>query len=441
MAPRGRPKTCPHDSLLVDTSEYGRKKAGFVRIPAEQRAAATRSSGRATANSASDGRSTPDPATFPGPLVLPDDDLALDPRAAPQSLRSWTSGHWRNPITPARKTMYVAGVPAIDDSAAFMRGWDLPDLSDVKPPAVSSSSSSALEHPKIDDIVGYFSVFYHPLPAKPLPAPLTFVRWDGKGGDVPTAGAKPQRMMVGLATGDGSVVGIRARPAPDGLARMQLNLCDLLDALRSVLPGDAYAACLVVAQDLYEDDDDDFCCGRAFGGSRICVVSSFRYRPALDGLHGVEREHMWPASHCERFVVEAAEDLRGLWFGRVARTAAHEVGHCLGMGHCVYFACVMQGTGGLGEDGRQPPYLCPVCEAKFVWGLGEKGVVEGGAAGRWRPGRREEVEKERMEVVRGFCEAWRGVGMFAAYGAWLDARLRGEEFGPPEVEVIDLTGE
>ncbi|KAK6226427.1 hypothetical protein QIS74_02474 [Colletotrichum tabaci] len=534
MAPRGRPKTCPHDSLLVDTSEYGRKKAGFVRIPAEQRAAAMRSSGRATANSASDDRSTPDPATFPGPLVLPDDDLALDPRAAPQSLRSWTSGHWRNPITPARKTMYVAGVPAIDNGAAFMRGWDLPDLSDVKPPAVSSSSSSsssALGHPKIDDIVGYFSAFYHPLPAKPLPAPLTFVRWDGKGGEVPTAGAKLQRMMVGLATGDGSVVGIRARPAPDGLARMQLNLCDLLDALLSVLPGDAYAACLVVAQDLYEDDDDDFCCGRAFGGSRICVVSSFRYRPALDGLHGVEREHMWPASHCERFVVEAvewweeqdaaeaggsvdvasggqgkktkskkgttrkkktktkkededededddegeitvdlkrvtgtamgaavqasrdvlvprtdtrrqeAEDLRGLWFGRVARTAAHEVGHCLGMGHCVYFACVMQGTGGLGEDGRQPPYLCPVCEAKFVWGLGEKGVVEGGAVGRWRPGRREEVEKERMEVVRGFCEAWRGVGMFAAYGAWLDARLRGEEFGPPEVEVIDLTGE
>ncbi|KAJ0142867.1 hypothetical protein CTA2_1348 [Colletotrichum tanaceti] len=350
--------------------------------------------------------------------------------------------------------------------------------------------------------------------------------------------------MVGLATGDddddddGSsvvVFGIRARPAPDGLARMQLNLCDLLDALRSALPGDAYAACLVVAQDLYEDEDDDFCCGRAFGGSRICVVSSFRYRPALDGLHGVEREHMWPASHCERFVVEAVEwweeqdaaaasgaqdkkrktkgktkgktkketgrkkkrttkevddddddndndkgeiivdlkrvtgtamgaaveasrevlvprtgsgrqneasDLRGLWFGRVARTAVHEAGHCLGMGHCVYYACVMQGTGGLGEDGRQPPYLCPVCEAKFVWGLGEKGVVvvdeEGGGEAA---GRRKEVEKERMEVVRGFCEAWKGVGMFAAYGAWLDARLRGDEFGSPEVEVIDLTGE
>ncbi|KAK1994255.1 hypothetical protein LX36DRAFT_213865 [Colletotrichum falcatum] len=514
MAPRGRPKGCPHDSLLVEASAYGRRKAGFVRVAAEKRIAAAEPSARTAADSATTHAldTAPDPSTFPGPLVLPDDDLALDLRSAPQSARAWAKGRWRNPIRPERKTLYVADLPAIGEDAVFMEAWVSPDLSGAKTPTPPTPpppvAADGLEHPAVEDVRGYLAAFYHPLPVKRLPAPLRFVKWED-GGERSRAGRTPKRTtMVGLDTGDGSVVGIRTRPAPDGLARMQLNLCDLLDALEAVLPEDAYAACMVVAQDLYEDDDDDFCCGRAFGGSRICVISGFRYRPLLDGVQGVEREHMWPASHCERFVVEAVEwweeqdaaegeggggggapgpetnkgpktrgkrgsgddddgevtvdlkrargtamgaaveaskvvlvprtapgrardeDLRGLWFARVARTAAHEIGHCLGMDHCVYYACVMQGTGGLGEDGRQPPYLCPVCEAKVVWGLGEMGVVEVG---------RRAAERQRMEAMRGFCELWKGVGMFAGYAGWLGARLEGE-FGPREVEVIDLTG-
>ncbi|KAK1728489.1 uncharacterized protein BDZ83DRAFT_570574 [Colletotrichum acutatum] len=508
MAPRKQPKTCQHTSIIVDASNYGRTRAGFLRVPVEKRVAATTRSGRVlpvaeagTSNSnsnlgpgpgparpgaAADNTSAPlplDPSTFPGPLVLPDDDLALEPRYPPQSLRAWAAGEWRNRITAGRKTLYVADFPGVDvqGGVGFMREWEVPELSG------ESSIGAEEKQPRVEDVVSYFEAFYHPLPVKVLPTAFRFVGWDDEG--VPRGKAKEKKaFMIGLATGS-SVVGIRCRPSPDGLAKYQLNLNDLLDALSGVLPGDAYAACMLIVQDLYEDEDDDFCCGRAFGGSRICTVSSFRYRPAMDGVMGVERGHGWPASHCGRFVTEACEwweeqeemererengmevdgrgrkgkgkgkkdggeevlvdlrkmkgtamgaaisasrnvlvprevsrnkklaeeDLYGMWLSRVARTAVHEVGHCLGMDHCVYYACVMQGTGGLGEDSRQPPYFCPVCEAKFIWGLGEMG-------------------RERMEVMRAFCERWKGVGMFAGFGGWLEARLE-SDFGGGEADV------
>lgn len=86
--------------------------------------------------------------------------------------------------------------------------------------------------------------------------------------------------------------------------RQQLNLNDVLDHAIAILPEDAYCLILLVDHDLYEDDEDDFCCGRAYGGSRICVVSSAQYQPALDAWHGLKTEegHFWPGSHCAEFV-------------------------------------------------------------------------------------------------------------------------------------------
>jgi len=150
----------------------------------------------------------------------------------------------------------------------------------------------------------------------------------------------------------------------------------------------------------------------------IAVISTARYHPALDEEHDVEREHAWPASHCEMYLRECCDEvesvekgkkkapakkagqsksekgkylsatqagispmqaavsahnalpsleaspsaalLSGLWLGRVCRTASHELGHCFGIGHCVYYACSMQGSASIIEDARQPPYLCPV---------------------------------------------------------------------------------
>ncbi|KXH42777.1 hypothetical protein CNYM01_03800 [Colletotrichum nymphaeae SA-01] len=297
MAPRKQPKTCQHTSIIVDASAYGRSRANFLRVPVEKRVAATTRSGRVipvsdadagTSNTnsnpdpgpgpaapgaaaAADNNSAPlppDPSTFPGPLVLPDDDLALEPRYPAQSLRAWASREWRNRITGGRKTLYVADFPGVEGDVEFVREWEVPDLS-----GESSGVEDGLKQPRVEDVVSYFEAFYHPLPVKVLPTAFRFVKWDE---NVPQRGkSKEKPFMIGLATCTSPttpVVGIRCRPSPDNFAKYQLNLNDLLDALSGVLPDDAYAACMLIAQDLYEDEDDDFCCGRAFGGSRICTA-------------------------------------------------------------------------------------------------------------------------------------------------------------------------
>ncbi|KAJ0267851.1 hypothetical protein COL940_013965 [Colletotrichum noveboracense] len=233
MAP-AKQKACAHQTVLIDASDYGRRTAGFERVPVDKRIAATTRSGRVADGSASSpsGPAAPDAPTFPGPLVLPDDELALHPRYPPQSLRSWINGGYRNPITHDRKTLYVADVPRIDDSAEFMREWAEPDVEDLVDPA----EFPRLEHPDTADLMRYLAAFYHPLEVKLLPTPMRFVRWE--------AGGKAGMDMVGLATGDRTVVGVRARPSKDEIARLQLNLSDSLDALMGVVPRDAYACVL-----------------------------------------------------------------------------------------------------------------------------------------------------------------------------------------------------
>ena len=64
-----------------------------------------------------------------------------------------------------------------------------------------------------------------------------------------------------------SCIGLLSRATPKGNFTHQLNLNDLLDAAIDILPDDAYALLMMVEHDMFEDEDDDFVCGRAYGGS------------------------------------------------------------------------------------------------------------------------------------------------------------------------------
>ncbi|KAG8168513.1 hypothetical protein KVR01_001262 [Diaporthe batatas] len=485
MAPR---KKCPHSDLTFQVSSHA-DEAGFQREDWRRRHAATVPSGRAPPKN----RGTSEPSDssppqgqddssldslFPAPLVLPGDDLALDPTCPPQSLASWLRGKHRNKFTPARKTLYVASVPTFSQDAAMMEDWTRPKLEGVK--GANKARASAPDHlapPNPDDIREYLEAFYHGIPVKMFNETLEFTTWES--GQKNRAKKDTASSFIGLRCGS-SCTRIRARPCPDGTYAKQLNLDDILDAAITALPEDAYAILFLVGHDLYEDDDDDFGCGRAYGGSRVAVVSSARYNPALllsSGADGIDLDHTWPASHCMSYVARlcgsataprgkkrrrdeqeakpaasplhyalhasrcssgdaAAEGLNtssslgGLWLCLLARTASHELGHCLGIGHCVYYACVMQGTAGMAEDCRQPPYLCPVCLKKLTNAAREATTSSSSSSSS---DSFEEIGYVigNYQALARFCDKWRQVGMFAGYKAWLDnmaGQLRGGSF-------------
>ncbi|KAK4209497.1 hypothetical protein QBC37DRAFT_430336 [Rhypophila decipiens] len=524
----GNQASCQHAHIQVDVSSHA-SEVGFTRVPAEKRVAATTPSGRVVKVSSDGTRSRtgtnpPSEYTFPAPLVLPGDSLSIDPKEAPQSLRSFIQEGARNPLTNARNTLYVGRVSGSSSGSSSSAGQN--DISQITkswaiPCCISSrgsgntkspSTNAPLEPPRTEDIIEYMSAYYHPLQVKSLlPAsskPASFVPWQDdettdkkdprsrrKGAKV-KATSESSPTYVGLHLGEG-VTRIRTRPCPDDAFPRQINLNDVLDALLEAIPSDAHSAILLVDQDMYDDDDDTFCCGLAYGGSRVAVVSTARYHPALDSSHydgttieaedleglGVDRAHMWPGSHCQEFVrrvceanlAEEAEDdddeeppkrkkaksckgsqgsakgvngtgsgsgeglspseiektpmgaairaalavpspeddLSGLWFSWVARTAAHELGHCFALGHCVYYACSMQGTSCLAEDIRQPPYLCPICLAKLT-----RATLD--VAKEMDP---KDFVMQRYKALLEFCGKRKDITMFAGFYAWLERRI------------------
>ena len=419
-------QSCDHELLRFITSAHA-DKVGFRRLTDQQRANAAGKKKSDYAESE---------VVFPAPLVLPGDELCFDPSHPPQSLHSWIRLRERNEVTRRRNVLYVAHPPQVGADVEFIRGWSSPH--EVK--------NAYMSRPQLADLSDYLAAFYHGVKVKVLPPEsLRFAKWDrGSSGR-----SKAGPCFVGLSTLQ-ETVRIRVRTSSDGVFSGQLNLEDLLDTVMGMLPDDAYALLLLIEHDLYEDEDDDFCCGRAYGGSRVAVVSMARYNPVLDSSQNVDRQHAWPASHCENYVYSCCEelgrkskslknsarhvsaitplvshgtslptditamqaavnahkqiaepDLSGLWLSRVCQTASHELGHCFGMDHCVYYACVMQSTSSLAEDVRQPPYLCPVDLAKILRATNAD-------------------EKERYDALFAFCMDHPYVPTFAAYGAWIE---------------------
>lgn len=436
--------SCKHVDLQLEPSQFA-KLAGFERPDAQARTAAETESRKPL----KDAPKVPS-TLFPGPLVLPHDDLNYDPDCPPQNIRHWLSMESRNRMTDkTRDTVYISRVPQISKELDSMHEWTIP--------RTAKGAKSTISSPDIELFAQYLRAFYHETNVHVMPRRLYWTPWNksprpGRRANVPKC--------VGLAYENQSMTQIRVRRTPDEIFTAQLNLNDLLDTAISILPADAYALLLLVDHDIYENEDDDFCCGRAYGGKRVAVVQTARYNPILDAIEGISRQHMWPMSHCKIFVdglceledvaakvptkeqkkrsrggamrvavdaanayagsVDEEKESQALWFARLARTVSHELAHCFGIGHCVYYACNMQGSASMREDVRQPPYLCPVCEAKVGHAIANE--LYGGQKGdvvMWA--------RQRSAALKEFCQMLEADGLTSAMwlglGAWLTERL------------------
>ncbi|HEY3354311.1 MAG TPA: archaemetzincin [Polyangia bacterium] len=58
-----------------------------------------------------------------------------------------------------------------------------------------------------------------------------------------------------------------------------------------------------------------------------------------------------------------------LMLRRSLKVASHELGHMLGLKHCVFYRCLMNGSNSVDELDGQPLHLCPVCLGKLHWNL------------------------------------------------------------------------
>lgn len=149
---------------------------------------------------------------------------------------------------------------------------------------------------------------------------------------------------------------LKAQPISESIRRRtqagdtheQLHVEDIFRILRRRKPAGAIALVAITACDLYPSDDWNYVFGKA----------------SLDGAYGVcSYSRFDPA-----FFDEPANPR--LLLRRALNVTVHETMHMLGVPHCVFYSCRMQGSNSLDESDRSPFDICPVCLRKLVHRLG-----------------------------------------------------------------------
>jgi len=139
------------------------------------------------------------------------------------------------------------------------------------------------------------------------------------------------------------------RAAPDA-GTPQVYAGEILSRLYANKPSDAFCLLGITAHDLFPHPIVSFAFGEASAACRVGVISVARYGPPF----------------CE----DAPGLLPGEMRKRCCRVIAHEIGHMAGIGHCVYFRCLMNGSSSLAESDRRPLHLCPIDLRKLQWLVG-----------------------------------------------------------------------
>ena len=103
--------------------------------------------------------------------------------------------------------------------------------------------------------------------------------------------------------------------------------------------------------DLFADHSDLFVAGMAAGNHRVGVFSFYRYQPSLQ----FSTEYWYQVTN-----QLVNDDTATVMLQRSCKLLVHEICHILGVDHCIFYSCCMNGSGHLDEDYRQSMHLCPV---------------------------------------------------------------------------------
>lgn len=177
--------------------------------------------------------------------------------------------------------------------------------------------------------------------------------------------------------------------------RRQLHVEPILSKLAAQLESRAFetahgddVACImgVTLEDLYSHHTDLFVAGMATGGSHVAIFSLYRYQPKFvqSDEHWFEHSFVGEAqpaaassssssrkqARAQSAPPVAAPADRHLFLKRACRLMAHELGHLLGLDHCIWHQCLMNGSGHLAQDDTQPLHACPVDLRKLQVRLG-----------------------------------------------------------------------
>lgn len=86
---------------------------------------------------------------------------------------------------------------------------------------------------------------------------------------------------------------------------------------------------------------------------------------------------------------------------RGCRVMTHETGHMLGLSHCIFYQCEMNGAYTLEEADLTPMHECPLCHRKLLWNIG------------FEPSKRFKALQEFFEKNK-----------LSPEGEWMSARLK-----------------
>eukprot|EP00164_Ancoracysta_twista_P001536 GFYU01002014.1.p1 GENE.GFYU01002014.1~~GFYU01002014.1.p1 ORF type:complete len:395 (-),score=73.02 GFYU01002014.1:29-1213(-) len=140
----------------------------------------------------------------------------------------------------------------------------------------------------------------------------------------------------------------------------QYNAGNILSALKTQVPRDAYCMVAVTMHDIYSSNLN-FVFGLASLRERVGVFSFCRQDPLWEEM---------AYSTGKMPTRDRTTKEEELLFTRACKTVIHECGHMFGLKHCVYYQCLMQGSNSIDETDRRPMNICPVCFRKLQWCVG-----------------------------------------------------------------------